>query len=131
MAPDEETGVRLAELVAALSLPVDLGLGQPMEHVLRSTTLALRLAEAEDLDVDDRAAAYYVSLLAWVVCVADTHEVGIWFGDEADLAADAFGVDLADTRMLLLTAGFALLLGGVLVFMSGRRPHARRARARR
>jgi HD-GYP domain-containing protein (c-di-GMP phosphodiesterase class II) len=101
VAPHEETGVRLAELVAALSLPVDLGLGQPMEHVLRSTTLALRLAEAEDLDVDDRAAAYYVSLLAWVVCVADTHEVGIWFGDEADLAADAFGVDLADTRMLL------------------------------
>ena len=84
MAPDEETGVRLAELVAALSLPVDLGLGQPMEHVLRSTIVALRLAEAEDLDVDERAAAYYVSLLAWVVCVADTHEIGVWFGDEAD-----------------------------------------------
>jgi hypothetical protein len=28
--------VRLAELVAALSLGVDLGFGQPMEHVLRS-----------------------------------------------------------------------------------------------
>jgi len=27
--------VRLAELVAALSLGVDLGFGQPMEHVLR------------------------------------------------------------------------------------------------
>ncbi|SFD91527.1 HD domain-containing phosphohydrolase [Blastococcus tunisiensis] len=101
MAPDEETGVRLAELVAALSLPVDLGLGQPMEHVLRSTIVALRLAEAEDLDVEERAATYYVSLLAWVVCVADTHEVGVWFGDEADLAADASGVDFADTRMLL------------------------------
>jgi hypothetical protein len=27
--------LRLAELVAALSLGVDLGFGQPMEHVLR------------------------------------------------------------------------------------------------
>jgi hypothetical protein len=30
-------GVRLAELVAALSMATDLGLGQPQEHVLRQT----------------------------------------------------------------------------------------------
>ena len=35
---------RLAELVAALSLGVDLGFGQPMEHVLRQCLIALRLA---------------------------------------------------------------------------------------
>jgi hypothetical protein len=34
---------RLAELVAALSLGVDLGFGQPMEHVLRQCLIALRL----------------------------------------------------------------------------------------
>ena len=33
--------VRLAELVAALSLGVDLGFGQPMEHVLRQTLMAV------------------------------------------------------------------------------------------
>jgi len=32
--------VRLAELVAALSLGVDLGFGQPMEHVLRQCLIA-------------------------------------------------------------------------------------------
>jgi hypothetical protein len=32
--------VRLAELVASLSLGVDLGFGQPMEHVLRQCLLA-------------------------------------------------------------------------------------------
>ena len=37
--------LRLAELVAALSLGVDLGFGQPMEHVLRQCLIALRLAE--------------------------------------------------------------------------------------
>jgi HD-GYP domain-containing protein (c-di-GMP phosphodiesterase class II) len=99
--PGDETRVRLAELVAALSLPVDLGLGQPMEHVLRSTIIAMRLAEADDLDVDERTATYFVSLLAWVVCVADTHDVDVWFGDETVFYADAFGVDLADSRMFL------------------------------
>jgi hypothetical protein len=37
--------VRPAELVAALSLGVDLGFGQPMEHVLRQCLIALRLAD--------------------------------------------------------------------------------------
>jgi len=37
--------VRLAELVAALSLGIDLGFSQPMEHVLRQCLIAVRLAE--------------------------------------------------------------------------------------
>ena len=42
--------LRLAELVAALSLGIDLGFGQPMEHVLRQCLIALRLAELAGLD---------------------------------------------------------------------------------
>jgi hypothetical protein len=42
--------VRLAKLVASLSLATDLGLGQPMEHILRSCTLGLRIAEDVGLD---------------------------------------------------------------------------------
>jgi hypothetical protein len=45
---------RLAELVAALSLGVDLGFGQPMEHVLRQCLIALRLADHAGLDETDR-----------------------------------------------------------------------------
>src|SRR5438094_586489 len=41
--PITSAKVRLAELVAALSLGVDLGFGQPMEHVLRECMIALRL----------------------------------------------------------------------------------------
>ncbi len=37
--------VRLAELVATLSHGADLGLGQPMEHVLRQCLIALRLSD--------------------------------------------------------------------------------------
>jgi hypothetical protein len=39
--------VRLAELVPALSLGIDVGFGQPMEHVLRQCLIALRLAERD------------------------------------------------------------------------------------
>jgi hypothetical protein len=42
--------VGLAELVAALSLGIDLGFGQPMEHVLRQCWIALRIAEEMGLD---------------------------------------------------------------------------------
>jgi len=38
-----DSGVRLAELVGAFSLATDLGMGQPMEHVLRSWLIATRL----------------------------------------------------------------------------------------
>jgi hypothetical protein len=65
--------VRLAALVAALSLATDLGLGQPQHHIIRQTLIALRVAEMEGLSDDERAAIYYVSLLAWVGCVADAH----------------------------------------------------------
>jgi len=45
----EREGISLAELLAAFSLAIDLGLGQPMEHVLRSWRIAARLGERIDL----------------------------------------------------------------------------------
>jgi hypothetical protein len=43
MGEGSETGARLAELLAALSLGIDLRFGQPMEHVLRQYRIAMRL----------------------------------------------------------------------------------------
>src|SRR4051812_27418231 len=40
---EPDSGVTLAELLAAFSLATDLGLGQPMEHLLRSWQIASRL----------------------------------------------------------------------------------------
>ena len=42
--PSNNSGVRLAELMASLSIATDLGLGQPMEHALSSCIVAVRLA---------------------------------------------------------------------------------------
>jgi hypothetical protein len=66
--------------VASLSLATDLGLGQPMEHVLRSCVLGLRIAEDLQLDESERAVVYYVALLAWLGCHADAHEQSARFG---------------------------------------------------
>lgn len=82
--------MRLAELVAVLSLGTDLGLGQPMAHVLRQCLIALRLAEQLELDEEERAVVYYTALLAWVGCHVDAHEQSQWFGDELVMKADAY-----------------------------------------
>ena len=92
--------VRLAELVATLSLATDLGLGQPMEHVLRSCRIALGVGAEIGLTERERAAAYYVTLLAWVGCTADSAELAGRFGDDIALRADTYGIDLDGLPML-------------------------------
>jgi HD-GYP domain-containing protein (c-di-GMP phosphodiesterase class II) len=109
--------LRLAELIAALSLATDLGLGLPQEHVLRQCRIALGLAERLGVDDEERAAVYYTAMLAWVGCTADSHELAAQFGDEIEFRADAHEVDLAGLPLM----GF--LLGRV----GAGRPPLRRA----
>ena len=97
--------VRLAELIASLSLATDLGLGQPQEHVLRQTVIATRLAAAAGMTPEDQAAAFYVSLLAWMGCVADSHELSHWFGDDLALRADSYQVDKVGPGMARFLLG--------------------------
>lgn len=99
-AGDRDSGLRLAELVAAFSLATDLGLGLPMEHVLRSWVIGARLGDHVGVDPGNRGALYYVSTLAWVGCVADTREVAAWFGDDIAFRRDSYQVDLAGLPML-------------------------------
>ena len=95
--------VRLAELVAALSLGVDLGFGQPMEHVLRQCLIALRLADRAGLDERDRMAVYYTALLVNVGCHADAHEQAKWFGDDITLKSGKYRHELGSLRGTLAT----------------------------
>jgi HD-GYP domain-containing protein (c-di-GMP phosphodiesterase class II) len=86
--------VRLAEVIAALSLGTDLGLGHPMEHVLRQCVIALGLGERCGLDEAERLVVYYVALLAWVGCHVDSYEQARWFGDDIALRNDIYKSDL-------------------------------------
>ena len=81
-----------------LSLGTDLGLGQPMEHVLRQCLIALRLAESLGVDEEERAVVYYTALLAWVGCHVDAHEQSTWFGDELVMKAAVPLVDFDGPR---------------------------------
>jgi HD-GYP domain-containing protein (c-di-GMP phosphodiesterase class II) len=90
--------VRLAELVAALSLGVDLGFGQPMEHVLRQCLIALRLSERLGLDEARRGEVYYVSLLLGVGCHTDAHEQAKWFGDDIALKSTKYDNEFHSVR---------------------------------
>lgn len=91
-----------AEVIAALSLALDLGLGQPMDHMLRSAIIASRLSERMGLAPQERAAAYYSGLVAWVGCHAESHEVAAVFGDDVAYRADTFETDLTGLPLLRL-----------------------------
>jgi HD-GYP domain-containing protein (c-di-GMP phosphodiesterase class II) len=88
----------LAELVAALSLGVDLGFGQPMEHMLRQCLIALRLAERVGLDEQRRADVYYTALLVGVGCHSDAHEQAKWFGDDIALKSGKYDHEFHSVR---------------------------------
>ena len=79
--------VRAAEVIAALSLATDLGIGVPLEHGLDSTVVAMRLCKRLGVDSQTASQAYYACLLFYVGCTAT-----------AEVAADLFGDETALTR---------------------------------
>ena len=88
--PDEASPagerVRAAEVIAALSLATDFGIGVPLEHGLHSTLIAMRLGERLGVDAETASQTYYACLLFYVGCTAN-----------ADIAAEIFGDDHALT----------------------------------
>jgi HD-GYP domain-containing protein (c-di-GMP phosphodiesterase class II) len=63
--------MRVAEVVAALCLATDLGMGFPFGHGLEATLMTMRLAEVLDVDPDVAARTFYASLLMYVGCTTD------------------------------------------------------------
>lgn len=96
---DSKPNPSLAELVSTLSIASDLGMGRPVERVLRQTVIAMRLAEFTGVSAEVRTAGYYTSLLTWVGCATDTSDLAELFGDEAALYADTHDDDLKPAAM--------------------------------
>lgn len=82
-----------AEVLAALSVAIDLGLGQPAEHMLRAALIATRLADRLGLSKQQRDDAYYTTLIMWIGCHADSHELSQWFGDDIAVRHESYKVD--------------------------------------
>ena len=76
------TPIRLADLLAGLSLVSDLGFAQPPEEAMRRCVIATALARRLGLDEADVADTYYTALLEHIGCTGFAHETSVAYGDE-------------------------------------------------
>src|SRR5438876_2370329 len=94
-----EEPLRLAELIAGLSLATDLGMGQPMEHALRTCLLAVALGRELGLSDETLGDVYYVALLRFVGCTSTAHEITQFVeGDDLLFAAEIATVSMGEPR---------------------------------
>ena len=96
---------RRVEVLAGLSVAIDLGLGQPAEHMLRSAVIACGLADRLGLSREQKATVYYTTLLMWIGCHADSQEYARWFGDDIAVRRDAYLVDWSGLPYLRFLLG--------------------------
>jgi HD-GYP domain-containing protein (c-di-GMP phosphodiesterase class II) len=101
VAPSDDTPIRTAEVVGAMSLATDLGTGQPLEHALRSAVLAVRLGELAGASAWELADTYYVGLLHASGCTSNGHEATQLFGDDIAHRAAFFLIDTTNPADVL------------------------------
>jgi len=104
----EGAKVRLAELMAALSMATDLAMGQPMEQAIASCIVSVRLGEAAGLGSQALQDTYYLALLRYVGCNADVAWLASIVGDEIALRREFMLIDGADDG-----AAIALMLRSI------------------
>lgn len=95
--------VRTAEVIGTLCLATDLGMGFPFEHGLRTTVVAMRLAEELGVDRETRVETYWASLLSHAGCTTDVH-----------VNARIFGSSLTDNANPLMYGSTRDMLTGIL-----------------
>lgn len=93
--------MRLAEVLAVMSLAGDTGMGLPEEEALRCAVLAVGLAETVGASDDDRADAYWLSLLRYAGCTADSDLAAAVMGDEVAFHGAMDGVEWGDPRAMM------------------------------
>ena len=74
--------IRVAEVLASLSLATDLGLGQPLEHELGVCLSALELADRLGCCAEECSEVYYVALVAHIGCTAAAADFASWVGGD-------------------------------------------------
>ena len=82
MQGEDPRDARLVEILGALSLGTDLGMGQPLGHAIRTCLIASGLARECGLPTAARADVFHVGLLRHIGCTADAAEVARFAGDE-------------------------------------------------
>jgi HD-GYP domain-containing protein (c-di-GMP phosphodiesterase class II) len=75
--------VRLAELLAALSITTDLAMGQEPEKAVRATVVAVEIARTMLVPEEEVRDVYFATLLKHIGCTATPHEELGFFGPDA------------------------------------------------
>jgi HD-GYP domain-containing protein (c-di-GMP phosphodiesterase class II) len=101
--PPLNDGVRLADLLAGLSLVSDLGLGLPPEDAMRSCLVGTALARELELDDAQVADVFYVSLLQHIGCAGYAHETYLAWIDDIAANRAAQRTNFADPKDLFRT----------------------------
>jgi HD-GYP domain-containing protein (c-di-GMP phosphodiesterase class II) len=95
-----EAPLRVAELISALSLALDIGLGLPVESLLRGALVSSRLAQAAGFSDEECRAAYYLPLVSMVGCTTTSLSDGEMLGDELG-ASELMWADKTDGRAMM------------------------------
>jgi HD-GYP domain-containing protein (c-di-GMP phosphodiesterase class II) len=88
--------MRVAELMGVLSLASDAAMGMPAEHGLRAAAAAVRIGEIAGATEVERADAFYVALMRYAGCTADSDLAADVLGDEIAMRGALYGVDFGD-----------------------------------
>ena len=80
--PEPFRPLRLAELLASVSLATDLGTGQPLGHALRACTIASAIAEAMGCGPEDVRTVHEFALLRFLGCTSDAAETAAMVGGD-------------------------------------------------
>ena len=88
-----ESGVRLAELMGAMSVATDYGMGQPVDYAQTACVLGVRLGEAAGLSTDELRDVYYQALLRFIGCNAETYAIAAMVGDELSIRSQFASID--------------------------------------
>ena len=91
-----ETRLRLADLLAGLSVASDLGFGLPPENAMRACLVGTALARRMGVPEEEVADVFYGTLLLHVGCGAMSHETAALWGDELRLMRAIAVTNVAD-----------------------------------
>ena len=102
---DPPADLRLSDVLAALSVATDLGMGQHPEKAVRSCLLATGLGRALGLTEEELRDVYFASLLRHLGCTATASLEARWFGgDELASRRAAERADFGSRREMLALA---------------------------
>ena len=89
--------VQFAEVIGALSMATDLGLGLPMEHGVGTCLLSLEFGRRLGMGSQELGDLYYLSLLRMLGCTASSADYAEYFGDEVAFGRDTQHLDYGDS----------------------------------